>query len=167
MTRPRAVLATCGLVLLASVLVACAGPGASPGASPGPTASPSLAPFLGVWSRHGAGLTISPDGSFSFGWRTYRTCGQDPPPCDQIVNNVITDGGRAIGTLHAVATRSADGHVSATTDATVVPAGSFVADVTDYQVLTLRFPSTTLTLCGNDFAKLAPGPVARTQPCGA
>ena len=163
MRRPRAALAPCGLVLLVSVLVACA----APGASPGPAASPGLTPFLGVWSRHGAGLTISPDGSFSFDWRTYRMCGQYPPPCDQVVNNVITGGGRATGTVHAVAARSADGQVSATTDANVVPAASFVADVTDYQLLTLRFPSTTLTLCGNDFAKLAPAQVARTQPCGA
>jgi hypothetical protein len=168
--RPRAVPASAGLVLLLSVLVACAAPGASAGA-PGPEASPAatpvLTPFLGIWSRHGAGLTISPDGSFSFEWRTYRMCGQYPPPCDQIVNNVITGGGRAIGTMHAVAARSAGGRVSATTDATFVPAGSFIADVTDYQLLTLRFPSTTLRLCGNEFDRLAPVTVARTQPCGA
>ena len=163
MRRPPALLVRSGLALLATVLVACA----APGASPGPAASPSLTPFLGAWSRHGAGLTISPDGSFSLEWRTYRTCGQDPPPCDQIVNNLITDGGRAIGTLHSAGARSADGRVSATTDAAFVPAASFVAEVTDYQLLTLRFPSTTLALCGNDCARLAPARIAQTQPCGA
>jgi hypothetical protein len=161
--RPGAPLAASGLVLLAWLLVACA----APGASPGPAASPGLTSFLGTWSRHGAGMTISPDGSFNVEWRTYRMCDQYPPPCDQIVNNLITDGGRAIGTMHAVAARSADGRVSATTDATFVPVASFVADVTDYELLTLRFPSTTLALCGNDFARLAPARVAQTQPCGA
>jgi len=161
--RPCALLVSGGLALLATILVACAGPGSSPG----PAARPDLTPFVGVWSRHGAGLTISPDGSLSLEWRTYRTCGQDPPPCDQIVNDLINDGGRAIGTVHAVAARSAGGRVSATTDATFVPATSFVAEVTDYQLLTLRFPSTTLALCGNDFAKRAPARIAQTQPCGA
>lgn len=163
MTRLRAGLVASGLVLLASVLVACA----APGSAPAPAATPNLTPFVGIWSRHGAGLTIVPDGSFSFEWRTYRTCGQDSPPCDQIVNNLITDGGRAIGTMHAVGARAAVGQVSATSDATFVPAGGFTADVTDYQLLTLRFAATTLALCGKSFATLAPAQVVHAQPCGA
>lgn len=163
MRRPPAVPARIGAVALALLCMACGGTGATAG----PAATPGLTPFVGIWSRHGAGLTIVPDGSFSFEWRTYRTCGQDPPPCDQIVNDVITDGGHAIGTMHPVGARAAVGQVSATSDATVVPAGGFTADVTDYQLLTLRFPSTTLALCGKSFATLAPAQVVHTQPCGA
>ena len=159
MRRPGALAA----VLLALLCTACS----APGASPAPASTPDLAPFVGIWSRHGAGLTVVPDGSFSVEWRTYRLCGQDAPPCDQIVNNVITDGGRAIGTMHAVGARAAAGQVSATNDATFVPAGSFTADVTDYQLLTLRFRAITLALCGKDFARLAPAQVVHTQPCGA
>jgi hypothetical protein len=157
--RPGAGLAA----LLALLCVACSAPGAP--ATPGST--PDLTPFVGVWSRHGAGMTVVPDGGFSVEWRTYRVCGQDPPPCDQIVNNLLTDGGRAIGTMHATGVRAAAGQVSASNDATVVPAGSFTADVTDYQLLTLRFPSATLVLCGKNFAALAPTRVVRSQPCGA
>jgi hypothetical protein len=159
---------TRGLLLLALAFAACAGPGA-PAASPQSAASArsnDLAPFVGVWSRHGAGLTISPDGSFSLEWRTYRMCGEGPPPCDQIVNNLITDGGRAIGTVRAVGARSASGQVTGTNDPTFAPAGGFTADVTDYELLTLKFSSTTLAMCGKDFATRAPAKVAQSQPCG-
>jgi hypothetical protein len=164
MSPRRARLLASGLVLLTALLAACAAPGAS---SPTPAGTPNLALFVGVWARHGAALTIESDGRFNIQWRTYRTCGQDPPPCDQFVNNLITSGGQAIGSMHAVAARSAVGQVSASNDATVVPATSFVAGVTEYQLLTLRFPSTSLALCGKDFVRLAPPQVARTSPCGA
>ncbi len=163
------------LVPLLVLLVACAGPSASGGPSatqstvvPAATAvpSPDLTPFVGVWSRHGADLTVTPDGSFSLEWRTYRSCGQEAPPCDQIVNNLITDGGRAVGMVHAVGARSAVGQVRATNDPAFVPSGSFLADVTSYQLLTLRFPTTTVTLCGRSFATLAPAEVVQTRPCG-
>lgn len=156
-----------GLLLLALAFAACAAPGA-----PGQTArqatasSPGLAPFVGVWSSHGAGLRVTPDGSFSLEWRTYRMCGEGPPPCDQIANNLITDGGRAIGTLHAVGARTASGQVTGTNDPAFVPSGTFAADVTDYQLLTLRFPSNTLVMCGKDFEKRAPTQVVQSQPCG-
>ena len=162
MRRPCALLVSGGLALLATILVACAGPGSSPG----PAARPDLTPFVGVWSRHGAGLTISPDGSFSLEWRTYRTCGQDPPPCDQFVNNLIVSGGRAVGTLRAIGSRTAVGQVTATNDPAFAPDGSFLADITDYQLLTLRFPSAALTLCGKSFGTAAPTAVVQTHPCG-
>ncbi len=161
-----------GALLLGLLLVACAPPSSSGGpastAPPGATAAPSqdLSLFVGVWSRHGADLTITPDGSFSFEWRTYRMCGQGPPPCDQIVNNLITDGGRALGMMHAVGDHSAVGEVTATNDPTFVPSGSFSADVTEYQLLTLRFALTTVALCGKSFATLAPAQIIQTRPCG-
>ena len=156
------------LLLLALAFAACAAPGGPAGqtAQPATATPPDLAQFVGVWSRHGAGLTVTPDGSFSLEWRTYRMCGEGPPPCDQIVNNLITDGGRAIGTLHAAGARSASGQVTGTNDPAFVPIGSFTAEVTDYQLLTLRFPSNTLAMCGKDFEKRAPAQVVQSQPCG-
>jgi len=93
-------------------------------------------------------------------------CGQDPPPCDQIVNNLITDGGRALGMLHSVGERSAVGEVRATNDPTFAPSGTFSADVTEYELLTLRFPATTVGMCGKNFATLAPDQIVQTRPCG-
>jgi hypothetical protein len=88
-------------------------------------------------------------------------------PCDQTANNTISSGGRAIGTVRAVAARSATGQVIATNDPTFVPAARFLADLNAYQLLTLRFPSTTVTLCGSSFAKIAPAQVVQSDPCGA
>ena len=93
-------------------------------------------------------------------------CGQDPPPCDQIVDSLITDGGRALGMMHSVGGGSAVGEVRATNDPAFVPSGSFSADVTTYQLLTLRFPVTTVALCGKSFATLAPAQIVQTRPCG-
>src|SRR5262249_6074275 len=102
------------LLLLALAFAACAGP--SGAIRPQAAAPPDLKVFAGTWSRHGTGVTITPDGSLNIEWRTYRMCGQDPPPCDQIVNSLIVSGGRAIGTMHAVAARRASGRVEASTD---------------------------------------------------
>jgi hypothetical protein len=160
-----------GVLLLVLAFTACSAPGAPAASATTPPAaaapSPDLQPFVGDWGRHGFDLKITRDGSFTFAWRTYRFCGQFPPPCDRMVNNSIVDGGQATGTEHAVAARSAAGQVAATNDATVVPAATFVADVTAYQLLTVRFPSITLTLCGADFAKVAPAQVVQADPCGA
>lgn len=164
-----------GAIILALAFAACSTPGASAGtptagATVTPAAavpSPDLTAFVGDWGRHGADLVIAPDGNFTFEWRTYRNCGQAPQPCDQTVDNVIHSGGRAVGTVHALAAQSAEGQVTATNDPTFVPAGHFLADVTTYQLLTLRFPSTTLTLCGSSFAKVAPPQVVQSNLCGA
>jgi hypothetical protein len=164
-----------GAILVALAFAACSTPGASAGTPAGratsaPAAavpSPDLTPFVGDWGRHGADLVIASDGNFTFSWRTYRNCGQAPQPCDQTANNVIYSGGRAVGTVHAVAAGSAEGQVTATNDPTFVPAAHFLADVTTYELLTLRFPSTTLTLCGSTFAKVAPPQVVQSNLCGA
>jgi len=161
--------------VLAVAFIACSAPTTSTGMpAAGGTAtpatavpSPDLTPFVGDWGRHGADLVITADGNFTFAWRTYRDCGQAVQPCDQTVNHTIFSGGRATGTVHAVAARSAAGQVIATNDPTFVPAARFLAEVTPYELLTLRFPSTTLTLCGSSFAKVAPAEVVQTDPCGA
>jgi hypothetical protein len=111
-------------------------------------------------------MAVTDDGGFTLEWRTYRWCGQGPPPCDQQANSVITDGGRAIGRLEPMSATTATGRVTITNDPSAVPAGAFLVDVSEYQVLTLHFATATMTLCGPKFPSLAPAAVISTQPCG-
>jgi hypothetical protein len=88
------------------VLFAAALPGASAHAQ-----DAQLAPipdmYVGAWSHHGVGISISrsdafPEaGSAIVQWRIYTWCQdtltnqQNPPPCDMIIGNLITNGGIA------------------------------------------------------------------------
>lgn len=111
-------------------------------------------------------MMVLSDGSFVLEWRTFRWCGTAPPPCDQQANNLITDGGRAQGSMAPIGGDSAAGSVSASNDPAMVPKGNFVADVSVYQVLTLDLASQTIRLCGPDFTTLAPVAVVDAMPCG-
>jgi hypothetical protein len=131
-----------------------------------PVPTPNLSAFLGIWGRKGADIAVTNDGSFILEWRTYRTCGLAPPPCDQQANNLITDGGRATGTLTPVTRTTAVGSIAETNDPITIAPGDFLADATDYELLTLRFASTTMTFCGPKFTEVAPPSVVTTRPCG-
>jgi hypothetical protein len=103
-----------------------AGPStASPKATahPSASASPTFNAFVGEWSGHGSYLVIRRDGSFIMEMRTYRTCGQDPPPCDTFSGNTITSGDVATGRLTQVSGEVATGTVTHTTDPADTPAG--------------------------------------------
>ncbi len=111
-------------------------------------------------------MIVTNDGGFTLEWRTYRWCGAAPPPCDQQANNVITDGGHARGELQPNGLMIATGTVQLTNDPATVATGNFLAEVTEYQVLTLHFATATMTLCGPRFGQLAPPAVLNTRPCG-
>ncbi len=63
--------------------------------------------FVGFWSHHGIGLTITREDAFPQAgdaivqWRTYTWCQdpgsqqRNPPPCDLLLDNQIADGGIA------------------------------------------------------------------------
>jgi hypothetical protein len=155
---PRQVLAA----ILVAVSTGCAsaavstpaGP-ATPTASPSPSASPTFAAFAGQWYGHGSYLVIRLDGGFTMGERTYRTCGQDPPPCDTFSGNTITDGDVAAGQLTSVSGEVATGEVTHTTDSADSPTGPIT--------MTLD-PATDTISAGNvSFC----GPSAPAGTCGA
>jgi hypothetical protein len=94
-------MATVVMVVLAAAL-----PVASASAQGAPLA-PIPEMYVGSWSHHGAGISITrsdafPElGSATMQWRTYTWCQdtltnqQNPPPCDIIIGNLITNGGIA------------------------------------------------------------------------
>jgi hypothetical protein len=85
----------------------------------GPSASRNFTTFAGDWGGHERGLSIRADGYFTLMARTYRVCGQDPPPCD-----IGTEpGDRASGWLTSVSGDVATGKVTHTTDQTGTPLG--------------------------------------------
>src|SRR5205809_1171940 len=61
----------------------------------GRTRTASVKPFAGTWYWHGEGVSIEPDGSGRAGWRTYRRCSEEPPPCDVERGHELISGGRA------------------------------------------------------------------------
>jgi hypothetical protein len=102
--------------------------------SPEPTStSPTTAPvgpagsFAGQWIAHSALLMIHSPGYGILDWRTYKTCGHDPPPCDIIAGNDIINGGHATFSLAARGPTTASGEVLTTTVPHDVPIGRFTA----------------------------------------
>lgn len=116
--------------------------------------------FAGTWDRHGVDLHITPDGRATMNWRTYRVCGQQAPPCDTWVGNVITDGGHATFGLQATDPQTATGIVLSTTDPSVLPLGPIHASVdeTNDLVFLEPFPGANAPFCG---------PRANDPRCGA
>lgn len=118
------------VALLAAVGVGCASTTARPpSGSPTQTAHsstsarPTFTAFAGQWIGHGSFLVVHSDGRFTMEMRTYRTCGQDPPPCDTFSGNTITSGDVATGQLTSASGEVATGEVAHTTDPTDTPAG--------------------------------------------
>lgn len=93
-------------------------------APPTPAGLSGAGPFAGSWSHHGIGLRIDSTGSGTADWRTYATCGQDPPPCDTFSGNLITDGGHATLTVTAAGPTVANVQILDSTDTKNVPLGS-------------------------------------------
>lgn len=132
----------------------------SPSASAGPTAPessalPSFGAFVGAWEGHGRSLVITADGHFTISARTYKVCGQDPPPCDTFSGNSIQDGDVASGQLSTLSGDSATGEVTQTTDQIDTPEG---------QVIMALDPQTNIITAGGSTYC---GPLASAGACGA
>jgi hypothetical protein len=116
--------------ILATICVACSGtaPKAAPPivrktvavSPPGPR---GFILFQGLWAGGGRGIMIRPDGRFVFTARTFVVCGQNPPPCDTISGNHISDGANASGQLTSASGDVAKGNVIRSTDSSIFPDG--------------------------------------------
>jgi hypothetical protein len=95
-------------------------------------------------------MAIDPTGYGIFDWRTYSTCGQDPPPCDIFSGNYIIGGGHASFSLAATGPATAIGTVLTTTAPRQVPLGRFTARLDPAKdLLQLSFPLVAqFPLCG-------------------
>ena len=158
---PRQVRAALAAILVA-VSTGCAsaavsppaGP-ATPAASPSPSASPTFTAFVGQWYGHDSYLVIRSDGGFTMGARTFRNCGQGPPPCDTFSGNTIIDGNVATGQLTSVSGEVATGEVTHTTDSADSPTGPIT--------MTLDLATDTISAGNVSFC----GPNAPSGNCGA
>jgi serine/threonine-protein kinase len=146
-------------------------------ATPIPTAAaiatptpPDLSSFAKGWGRHGFGLTIDANGQGSAIWRVYKWCSDDPtPPCDAVVENQIISGGSATLAFDRVDGATAFGRVLSSNDESMFPLDSEVLlTLLPYDMATLRHGLVyETTLCGPDYADLAPQSLRETLPCGA
>ena len=136
--------------------------------------------YVGSWSHHSAGVLISRSDAFPQAgnaivqWRTYTWCQdtltnkQNPPPCDMIVNNEITDGGIAsILLLHPQG--QDDATLSGVVEATSDP-GGFGDQGADVEFTML--PGNMLQLTANGQSTMFCGPNTDLSqyppsPCGA
>jgi hypothetical protein len=173
-------------LLVATGLTACNGskphagnPSGSPatrsaasGVTPAPAASepapnPPLekdgraGPFAGTWVGHGRQLDIAGSGLGTLTWRTYATCGQDPPPCDTTIGNEIFDGGAATVFLASIGPASASGRVVSSNTPDPFPVGPLTVRLDTATDLLYLSP----TPFGQDVALC--GPKAAAGACGA
>lgn len=134
-------------------------PGTSASPPPQPSGLTGAGPFTGMWYHHGVGLTIEASGTGSASWRTYATCGQDPPPCDTFSGNVIDDGGHATFTVTALSAATATGQVLASADPHSAPVGpmTMTLDLANHLLYWSDFPG--VAFCGPE--------TTATEPCGA
>jgi len=125
--------------------------------------------FAKDWSRHGLALSVQANGQASATWRTYKWCSDAPtPPCDAMVEDRIVPGGSATLMFERVDGSSAFGHVVSSNDERVFARGPEVRlTVLPYDMATLTHLGYDTTLCGPDYADLAPKSVIETFPCGA
>jgi hypothetical protein len=129
--------------------------------SPSPS-HPTFTAFAGAWSGHGDGLDILPNGRFTLSARTYRTCGQDPPPCDTFSGNKIINGDNASGQFTSVSGEIASGSVTHSTDPADTPTGPIT--------VTLNPSTDTINAhigSPNSPATIFCGPSAAAGQCGA
>lgn len=129
--------------------------------------APDFTAFAKGWSKHGFGIKINTDGSGEASWRTYKWCSDDPtPPCDSMEGNNIIDGGKATIKLSSVNGSTASGQVTSSSEPNVLIVAPLTLTILEYGMLELDQGSSKLSLCGPEFAKLAPESVLKTLPCG-
>jgi hypothetical protein len=134
------------------------GTSVDPPPEPAPTTA-GLAPFVGFWSGHGRALEVLNTGAALINYRTYRVCGQEPPPCDTVTGNAIMDGGRVRVQLESGSATMAVGSVVSSADP-AYPAGTratFRLDPND---------AVDVQIGGADFANFC-GRAAPMSYCGA
>ncbi len=120
--------------------------------------APNFADFVGVWLGHGRQLAVQAKGVADLAYRTYRTCGQDPPPCDDFAGN--PDGGQMMLQFTRATPPFATGHVTQSNDP--IHQNGTLATAT----LMASDDALELTLGSYDFGLFC-GPHASPGFCGA
>ena len=120
-----------------------------------PSSEPATAPagharFVGTWFAHTLRLKFDQSGHGTMTWRTYATCGSQPPPCDTFRGNGIEVGGHATLRIITYKPNAASGRVTSSTDQAHLPVGPF----------TFRLNPAT------DTADLSPSPRGKFPLCG-
>jgi hypothetical protein len=130
---------------------------------------PDFSGFAKDWWHHGFVMTVQANGQSSATWRVYKWCSDDPnPPCDQILENRIISGGSGTLVFDRVDGPTAFGRVVTSSDQSSFALGSEVSlTLLPYDMATLRYGLYEMTLCGPNFADLAPKSISDTLPCGA
>jgi hypothetical protein len=144
---------------------------AVPSPTPPETPSPDFSSFVGDWGRHGFGMTISASGEATATWRIYKWCSDDPtPPCDEMTDSNIVNGGRATVVFDRVVGETAYGWVQDSTEEAVL-SGNVSLTLEDYGMASLEYvdrpESEPIPLCGPDFWQEAPDWLKEQSPCGA
>ena len=131
------------------------------GGSATPATTGTAGPFAGQWSAHDTSVTVDPSGHGILTWRTYKTCGQDPPPCDSMSGNTITAGGRATILVTAIGDDTARGQVLTSTDPADFPPGPLKARLDPHADVVFFSP-----FPGGPHDPVC-GPRAKSDVCGA
>ena len=124
--------------------------------------------FAENWRHQGLELDVKGNGHASATWRSYKWCSDDPaPPCDSMVEDRIIPGGSATFLFERKDGSTAIGRVVSSNDERVFARGPEVRlTVLPYDMATLTHLGYDTTLCGPDYADLAPASVIETLPCG-
>jgi hypothetical protein len=138
---------------------------------PTETAPPDFSSFVGDWGRHGFGIMVSASGEASATWRIYKWCSDDPtPPCDDMTDSNIVNGGRATIVFDRVVGETAYGWVQESTEEPVL-SGNVSLTLQDYGMASLAYvdrpESEPIPLCGPNFWQEAPDWFKEQSPCGA
>ena len=150
------------LAIAAVLLAALLGPAQQAGAQ-----DDALGPIVGHWDHHGFFVTVNADGRSTAIWRVYKWCDQGfDQPCDQIVNNSIVSGGRAVIRFSGPdASGAFQGQVLETTDPEGLDLGPVSLLPQPYDMALLQQGDFELTMCGDDALNQAPSDVL--EQCGA
>ena len=138
---------------------------------PSATPPPDFSPFAKGWGRHGFGIAITAGGEATASWRVYKWCGDDPtPPCDDMVDSEIVNGGHATIVFDRVVGETAYGRVQGSTDEATL-SGNVSLTLQPYDMASLEFldrpESEPTVLCGPNYGQEAPDWLKEQSPCGA
>ena len=114
-------------------------------------------------------LTVTVSGEATASWRVYKWCSDDPtPPCDEVVDSQIINGGQATIVFTEVVGDTAHGSVTASTDEATLAGGvSLTLQPYDMALLESEAWPGQETLCGPNFYEEAPDELKQQSPCGA
>ena len=120
--------------------------------------------FAEDWRHHGLELSVEANGRPARPGGSYKWCSDDPaPPCDAMVEDRIVSGGSATLSFEREDGSTAIGRVVSSNDERVFARGPEVRlTLLPYDMATLTHLGYDTTLCGPDYADLAPKSLLRS-----